>query len=172
MEKRFLDKVEDNMAVRIWSEKTQQEKGDSLTEDKSSNGSQPGLNKKGDSKCIYWKSSQDLILTHPDMNKIVDVFVLSIYELVISPKALGHINGAVSDLFDWLDKRVTQRLAQCEFAYKGDNYKKKPTEEHLQVIPSELKIIKQDFEKRSSELGKRIKNLEEEKIQLGLDADV
>ncbi|MBA0556505.1 hypothetical protein Golob_026597 [Gossypium lobatum] len=34
MEKRFLDKVEDNMAVRIWSEKTQQEKGDSLTEDK------------------------------------------------------------------------------------------------------------------------------------------
>ncbi|MBA0556503.1 hypothetical protein Golob_026597, partial [Gossypium lobatum] len=40
------------------------------------------------------------------MNKIVDVFVLSIYELVISPKALGHINGAVSDLFDWLDKRV------------------------------------------------------------------
>ncbi|MBA0881908.1 hypothetical protein Goshw_024031 [Gossypium schwendimanii] len=32
MEKRFLDKVEDNAAVRIWSEKTQQEKGDSLTE--------------------------------------------------------------------------------------------------------------------------------------------
>ncbi|MBA0743198.1 hypothetical protein Gogos_005908, partial [Gossypium gossypioides] len=32
IEKRFLDKVEDNAAVRIWSEKTQQEKGDSLTE--------------------------------------------------------------------------------------------------------------------------------------------
>ncbi|MBA0756086.1 hypothetical protein Gogos_020076 [Gossypium gossypioides] len=32
MKKRFLDKVEDNAAVRIWSEKTQQEKGDSLTE--------------------------------------------------------------------------------------------------------------------------------------------
>ncbi|MBA0642186.1 hypothetical protein Goklo_026624 [Gossypium klotzschianum] len=29
MEKGFLDKVEDNAAVRIWSEKTQQEKGDS-----------------------------------------------------------------------------------------------------------------------------------------------
>ncbi|MBA0765856.1 hypothetical protein Gotri_014976 [Gossypium trilobum] len=29
---------------------------------------------------------QDLILTHPDMKKIVYVFVLSIYELVISPK--------------------------------------------------------------------------------------
>ncbi|KAH1063282.1 hypothetical protein J1N35_028269 [Gossypium stocksii] len=32
MERGFLDKVEDNAAVRIWSEKTQQEKGDSLTE--------------------------------------------------------------------------------------------------------------------------------------------
>ncbi|MBA0834162.1 hypothetical protein Goarm_006542 [Gossypium armourianum] len=32
MEKRFLDKVEDNATIRIWSEKTQQEKGDSLTE--------------------------------------------------------------------------------------------------------------------------------------------
>ncbi|MBA0664923.1 hypothetical protein Goklo_004860 [Gossypium klotzschianum] len=29
MEKRFLDKVEDNATVRIWSEKTQQEKSDS-----------------------------------------------------------------------------------------------------------------------------------------------
>ncbi|MBA0757855.1 hypothetical protein Gotri_020904, partial [Gossypium trilobum] len=31
-EKGFLDKVEENAAVQIWSEKTQQEKGDSLTE--------------------------------------------------------------------------------------------------------------------------------------------
>ncbi|MFQ6646367.1 hypothetical protein Gotur_019077 [Gossypium turneri] len=31
MEKGFLDKVENNTAVRIWSEKTQQEKSDSLT---------------------------------------------------------------------------------------------------------------------------------------------
>ncbi|KAG8480434.1 hypothetical protein CXB51_025057 [Gossypium anomalum] len=32
IEKKSLDKVEDNTAVRIWSEKTQQKKGDSLTE--------------------------------------------------------------------------------------------------------------------------------------------
>ena len=32
MERGFLDKVEDNVAVRIWSETTQREKGDSLTE--------------------------------------------------------------------------------------------------------------------------------------------
>ncbi|KAH1038986.1 hypothetical protein J1N35_040729 [Gossypium stocksii] len=44
-------------------------------------------------------------------------------------------------------------------------------EKHLQVILSKLEIIKQDFEKRSSELGKKIEQLEEEKIQLGLDVD-
>ncbi|MBA0784508.1 hypothetical protein Gotri_027840 [Gossypium trilobum] len=43
----------------------------------------------------------------PNTKKRVDVFVLSIYRLVIFPKALGHIDVAVSDLFDWLDKRVT-----------------------------------------------------------------
>ncbi|MFQ6628767.1 hypothetical protein Gotur_007223 [Gossypium turneri] len=31
MEKGFLYKVKDNAAVRIWSQKTQQEKGDNLT---------------------------------------------------------------------------------------------------------------------------------------------
>ncbi|MBA0577000.1 hypothetical protein Golob_028119 [Gossypium lobatum] len=32
MENRFLDKVKDNVVVRIWSKKKQQEKGDSLME--------------------------------------------------------------------------------------------------------------------------------------------
>ncbi|XP_052488683.1 uncharacterized protein LOC128041909 [Gossypium raimondii] len=44
-------------------------------------------------------------------------------------------------------------------------------EERLQVAPSELEIIKQDFEKRSLEWGKRIEQLEEEKTRLGLDVD-
>ncbi|MFQ6629203.1 hypothetical protein Gotur_006989 [Gossypium turneri] len=35
-----------------------------------------------------------------------------------------------------------------------------------------LLIIKQDFEKRSSELGKKIEQLEEEKMRLGLDVDI
>ncbi|MFQ6629546.1 hypothetical protein Gotur_007637, partial [Gossypium turneri] len=187
------------------------------------------IKQKGDSKCIPWKSLRDLILVHPDAKKRVNIFALSIYELVIFLKVLGHIDDAVLDLFDRLDKRVTsilvekvyyrvfsedysplkefvaipirdniseekwmailqslqdkdvewrtlrmilneilsrqfipatQRLGQCEFVYKGDNYKKKwgkrindnvpsssqentrPIEEHLQVIPSELDIVK------------------------------
>ncbi|MBA0833093.1 hypothetical protein Goarm_017430 [Gossypium armourianum] len=42
--------------------------------------------------------------------KRVDIFTLSIYGLVIFPKALGHIDDAVSDLFDGLNKRVTPVL--------------------------------------------------------------
>ncbi|MBA0669951.1 hypothetical protein Goklo_029512 [Gossypium klotzschianum] len=115
---------------------------------------------------------------------------------------------------------ATHGLAQCEFSYKDDNYKRKfreisnawkrvhrmkrftvgamttpeyygwwskrindnipePREdcvqslkEHLQVVPSELEIIKQDFEKRSSEWGKKIEQLEKEKMRLGLDVDI
>ncbi|MFQ6665438.1 hypothetical protein Gotur_032171 [Gossypium turneri] len=62
---------------------------------------------KGDSKCIPWKNLKDLILRHPDTKKKVDVFALSIYDLVVFPKALGHVDEAVTDLFDRLDKRVT-----------------------------------------------------------------
>ncbi|MBA0786598.1 hypothetical protein Gotri_028094 [Gossypium trilobum] len=45
-------------------------------------------------------------------------------------------------------------------------------EEYLQVVPSEIEIIKQDFEKRNSELGKKIEQLEKEKMHLRLDVDV
>ncbi|MBA0682355.1 hypothetical protein Goari_024080 [Gossypium aridum] len=48
------------------------------------------MKQKRDSKCIPWKSLKDLILVHPDAGKRVDVFALSIYGLVIFPKALGH----------------------------------------------------------------------------------
>ncbi|MBA0772340.1 hypothetical protein Gotri_007742 [Gossypium trilobum] len=166
------------------------------------------IKQKGDSKCIPWKSLRDLILAHPYTRKKVDIFTLSIYGLVIFPKVLRHIDDAVSDLFDRLDKKVmpvpaglvetlislsacrragelrfiesrqfipaTQGLAQCEFAYKGkrvnDNVHSssqentRSIEEHLQVVLSELGIVKQDFEKKNSELGKRIEKLEEEKI--------
>ncbi|MBA0575948.1 hypothetical protein Golob_025105 [Gossypium lobatum] len=39
-------------------------------------------------------------MIHLNMKKRVDVFALSIYGLVIFPKALGYIDDVVSDLFD------------------------------------------------------------------------
>ncbi|MBA0756374.1 hypothetical protein Gogos_021442 [Gossypium gossypioides] len=140
MEKGFLDKVEDNAAVRAWSKTTQHEKDDSLakgyiselwdfTFDRvysravnvptflkkrlinitriSEQWVTTQIQQKGDSKCISWKSLKDIILAHPDTKKRVDVFALSIYGLVIFPKAVGHIDEAVTDLVNRLDKRVT-----------------------------------------------------------------
>ncbi|MBA0648994.1 hypothetical protein Goklo_016611 [Gossypium klotzschianum] len=46
-------------------------------------------------------------ITGMNTKKRVDVFALSIYGLVIFPKALGHTDDAISDLFYRLDKRVT-----------------------------------------------------------------
>ncbi|MBA0880508.1 hypothetical protein Goshw_001090 [Gossypium schwendimanii] len=65
------------------------------------------IKQKGDSKCIFWKSLKDLILALLDTKKRVDVFALSIYGLVVFPKALGHVDEVITNLFDWLDKRVT-----------------------------------------------------------------
>ncbi|MBA0637404.1 hypothetical protein Godav_024459 [Gossypium davidsonii] len=65
------------------------------------------VKQKGDNKCIPWKSLRDLILVHPDTKKKVDVFALSIYGLMIFPRALGYVDEAVTDLFNRLDKRVT-----------------------------------------------------------------
>ncbi|MBA0671191.1 hypothetical protein Goklo_024005, partial [Gossypium klotzschianum] len=65
------------------------------------------IKQKGECKCIPWKNLRDLISAYPDGKKKVDVFALSIYGLVIFPRALGHVEEAVSDLFDRLGKGVT-----------------------------------------------------------------
>ncbi|MFQ6656353.1 hypothetical protein Gotur_026495 [Gossypium turneri] len=239
----------------------------------------------------------DLILAHPDAMKKVDVFALSIYGLVVFPKTLRHVDEAVTDLFDRLDKRVSlvpvilaetfRSLNACrragegrffgcaqlplawfhshfwkvdkeediewrapwlllgEILYRcgdfdwvplleiwgtvgyapllvlrGKGYKKKAremsnawnqtcrmkglavglmttseysewwvkrindnipglssensqsVEEHLRVVPSELEIIRQDFERRNAELEKKIEQMEEEKMNLRLDVNV
>ncbi|KAK5846086.1 hypothetical protein PVK06_002357 [Gossypium arboreum] len=77
------------------------------------------IQQKGDGKCIPWVSLRDLIVAHPDVKKKVDVFALSIYGLVIFPKALRHIDEAVADLFDRLDKRVTPVLIILAETFKS-----------------------------------------------------
>ncbi|MFQ6664202.1 hypothetical protein Gotur_031385, partial [Gossypium turneri] len=50
----------------------------------------------------------------------------------------------------WREKRINDNIPV------SSQEDVRPIEEHLQVVPSELEIIKRDFEKRSSELGKKI----------------
>ncbi|MBA0701699.1 hypothetical protein Goari_021922, partial [Gossypium aridum] len=106
--KGFLDKVEDSVAVRTWSKTTQREKGYSLADGYVSklwdftriSVTQNNLQKL---KKIWDRWNDE----HPDVKKRVDVFALSIYGLVVFLKALGHVDEAVTDLFDRYDKRVT-----------------------------------------------------------------
>ncbi|KAG8502350.1 hypothetical protein CXB51_000280 [Gossypium anomalum] len=65
------------------------------------------IQQKGDSKCIPWENLRDLVLTHLDEQKRIDIFALSIYGLVIFPKALRHVDEAVTDLFNRLEKGIT-----------------------------------------------------------------
>ncbi|MFQ6662850.1 hypothetical protein Gotur_030567 [Gossypium turneri] len=90
MENNFLDKVEDNAMVRIWSEKLQLEKGDSLAKN-------------------YVSELWD--------------YTLGIW---------GAVGYAPLLVLRQYNSRqfvpATYGLAQCEFSYQGDNYKKKVKE--------------------------------------------
>ncbi|MFQ6656671.1 hypothetical protein Gotur_026676 [Gossypium turneri] len=86
------------------------------------------IKQKGDNKCISWRNLKDVVLTHPDTKKRVDVFALSIYGLVIFPKALRHVDEAVTDLFDRLDKGVTPVPAILAETFRSLNDCKKAGE--------------------------------------------
>ncbi|KAA3467687.1 myosin heavy chain, clone 203-like protein [Gossypium australe] len=67
---------------------------------------------------------------------------------------------------EWRNTRINDNVPMPS---QGDAL---PIEVHLRVVPSELEIIRGDFESKSRELGKKIEQLEEEKMQLGLDIDI
>ncbi|KAL1126793.1 hypothetical protein V6Z11_A13G135300 [Gossypium hirsutum] len=65
------------------------------------------IKEKGECKCISWDALKDLILTHPDETKKVDIFTLSLHGLMVFPRALGYVDEATTDFFHRLSKRVT-----------------------------------------------------------------
>ncbi|KAG8482457.1 hypothetical protein CXB51_024387 [Gossypium anomalum] len=135
MENGLLDRVEGNANVHRWSEQTQLEKGDSIAVGHMSELSGSYQYKRlFRALAQFWSPAyscftfgevdlvptveeytallrcprfQGLILTHPDEAKRVDVFALSLYGLMVFPRALGYVDEATTDLFYRLSKRVT-----------------------------------------------------------------
>ncbi|MBA0730154.1 hypothetical protein Golax_004535 [Gossypium laxum] len=67
---------------------------------------------------------------------------------------------------EWWVRRINDNIP--ELSHENSQ----SIEEHLRVVPSELEIITQYFERRNVELEKKIEQMEEEKMNLRLDADV
>ncbi|MBA0787256.1 hypothetical protein Gotri_025723 [Gossypium trilobum] len=67
---------------------------------------------------------------------------------------------------EWWVKRINDNIPE------QSHENNQSIKEYLRVVPSELEIIKQDFEWRNVELKKKIEQIEEEKMNLRLDADV
>ncbi|MBA0686648.1 hypothetical protein Goari_014239 [Gossypium aridum] len=119
MEKGFLDKVEDNAVVRIWSEKRQKEKGDNLSEGgKVHISSSFSILESRLQLLHFWKSR-------------LGAHRRRLHHSVLFPEDPGAIGYAPQLVLRQYRLRqfipAVQGLAQCEFAYKGDNYKKKNT---------------------------------------------
>ncbi|KAG8500602.1 hypothetical protein CXB51_004435 [Gossypium anomalum] len=64
------------------------------------------IKKKNETICIPWSSLRDLVLNCPDMLKRVNLFALAIYDLIVFPKVLGHIEVAVVDFFEKLKQGI------------------------------------------------------------------
>ncbi|MBA0575619.1 hypothetical protein Golob_027676 [Gossypium lobatum] len=78
--------------------------------------------------------------------------------------AVGSIT--TPEYIKWWGRRINDNIPGPS---QGEN---QPIEKHLRIVPSELEIIKQDFERRNSELEKKIEQMEKEKMNLRLDMDV
>ncbi|MBA0730316.1 hypothetical protein Golax_025886 [Gossypium laxum] len=70
------------------------------------------------------------------------------------------------EYIEWWVRRINDNIPE------PSHVSSQSIEEHLRAVPSELEIIKQDFERRNAELEKQIEQMEEEKINLRLDTDV
>ncbi|MFQ6671091.1 hypothetical protein Gotur_035741, partial [Gossypium turneri] len=67
---------------------------------------------------------------------------------------------------EWWGRRINDTIP------KVSQESRQSIEEHLQVIPSELEIIRQDFKRRNADLENKIEQMEEEKTNLRLDIEV
>ncbi|MFQ6667258.1 hypothetical protein Gotur_033347, partial [Gossypium turneri] len=67
---------------------------------------------------------------------------------------------------EWSVRRINDNTP------KSNQESSQSIKEYLRGVPSELEIIRQDFERRNTDLEKKIEQMEEEKINLRLDIDV
>ncbi|KAG8496244.1 hypothetical protein CXB51_009063 [Gossypium anomalum] len=97
------------------------------------------IKKKNEFNCILWFSLRDLVQNHLDIAKRIDLFALAIYELIIFPKVLGHIEVAIVDLFErlnhfWKVERTPFHIFSKTFAplkaYLEKDWPKDVTEQH------------------------------------------
>ncbi|MFQ6629433.1 hypothetical protein Gotur_007251 [Gossypium turneri] len=78
--------------------------------------------------------------------------------------ALGPMT--TSEYNEWWVRRINDNIP------KPSQGNSQSIEEHLRVVPFELEIIKQDFERKNTELEKKIEQMEEENMNLRSDMDV
>ncbi|MBA0677129.1 hypothetical protein Goari_018550, partial [Gossypium aridum] len=68
-----------------------------------------------------WISTYSELLPSIGIPPIAASLLISIYRMVIIPKALGHIDDAILDIFDRLDKWVTPIPAILAETFKSLN---------------------------------------------------
>lgn len=77
--------------------------------------------KKG-SDCVPWRFLCDFIMNNQGNDRVIDIFALAIYGLVIFPKVLNHVEINVIDLFQRFDKNINPVPAILAETIRSLNY--------------------------------------------------
>ncbi|MBA0575322.1 hypothetical protein Golob_024015, partial [Gossypium lobatum] len=87
------------------------------------------IKKKNEVSCDPWFSLRELVQNYLDVLKIVDLFALAIYRLIVFPKALGHVEVAVVDFFEKLRQGINPKVERTPFHMFSKTFS--PLEAHL-----------------------------------------
>ena len=64
------------------------------------------IRKKGKSECFVWDFFKRYIAKNDGEDRVMDVFALVIYGLVIFPKVSGHVEVAVIDVIEQIESQA------------------------------------------------------------------
>ncbi|KAE8688421.1 hypothetical protein F3Y22_tig00110987pilonHSYRG00361 [Hibiscus syriacus] len=153
-----------NAEARLWSEKTQKEKGYSLQgnyvselvsyasvslkqndvqelrniwESWGNDRKQKFSQRYGNGEGIEWIHIRQLMKNHPDEWKTIDLFALGLYGLVIFMKTLGCIDTAVVELFEQLPRRVNPAPAILAETFRSLNHCRRTGGGRIGILPGE-----------------------------------
>ena len=86
------------------------------------------IRKKGKSECFAWDFFKRYIVKNDGEDRVVDVFALAIYGLVIFSKVLGHVEVVVIDVIEQIESQanpvpaiIAETLRTLNFCKRNGN---------------------------------------------------
>ena len=82
----------------------------------------PITRQKEKNECVQYDFLESFIMENNHNDRIIDVFVLVVYDILIFPQSLGYVDVAVVDLIEQIDNQVNLVLVIVAETIRSLNY--------------------------------------------------